>query len=65
MKTIKKIMVYLTIIVGALFGCTVDSLPHPIVVLLGAVFMVLIILDFSIISRKDMEELFYDEHIKQ
>ena len=62
----KKILVYLTMIVGILFACTIDSLfDHPVPVLLGAVLVVLLILDFTFITREDMDRMFYDKDLKE
>lgn len=53
-------------IVGILFACTIDSLfDHPVPVLLGAVLVVLIILDFIFITREDMDRMFYDKDLKE
>ena len=65
-QKMKKLLVYITIIVGALFACTIDSAIECLVPkILGLAFLILIIIDLIVISPKDMEELFYDEKIKK
>lgn len=62
----KKILIYITIIVGVLFACTIDSLfAHPLPGILGICLVVLIIIDAFAISRADMEKFFYDDKIKE
>lgn len=62
----KKLLIYITIIVGVLFACTIDSLfTHPLPGILLACLIVLIIIDFFTISRADMEKFFYDDKIKE
>lgn len=56
----------MTIIVGVLFACTIDSLfAHPLPGILGICLVVLIILDCLFISRADMDKFFYDDKIKE
>ena len=62
----KKILIYITIIVGVLFACTIDNLfIHPISGVLGGLFLLLILIDYFTLSREDMEKFFHDDKIKE
>lgn len=61
----KKFLVIITIVLGALFACTVDSMfDHPFPLITGGLFILFLVIDFCVISRDDMEKIFYDDNIK-
>lgn len=62
----KKILIYITIIIGVLFACTIDSLfSHPTPAILGISFLVLLGIDFRIISKADIAKILHDDKIKE
>lgn len=62
----KKLLIYITIIIGVLFACTIDSLfTHPLPVIFGICFLVLLGVDFRFISKRDLAKILSDDKIKK
>lgn len=62
----KKALVYITIIMGVLFACTIDSLfSHPLPAIFGVCFVALLGIDFRFISKRDLAKILSDNKIKK
>lgn len=55
----KKIMVYTTIVLAAVFFCAIDSLFDSVAVqYVGAATFIMVVLDFIFISKADLDAIF-------